>query len=99
MDIFFLPRVVPIRFTGKVTSNFKGGVRIFLFPVLLFVVALLAKGRGVGCFLARSGAFLASIRCGLVVSNILKVVLVTRVCIVCTSFIWIFPGGVSDLRG
>lgn len=64
MDVFFLPDVVPMRFTGKVTSSCKEGVRVFLFPVLRILVAFLAKQRGMGCYLARSGAFLASVRFG-----------------------------------
>lgn len=67
---FFMPSMIPIRFSGRIADFYLGGIEIFLFPLLQLIILYLSGRERIKYFLTHSKAYVTDFQYNWVISGL-----------------------------
>lgn len=87
VSAFFLSQITPVHFANGIAADFGNKIEIFLFPILLFIIALLTGKENIKYFLTHSKTFLTDMQYNLMIDGVLGIVLIAEVYVIYSSFL------------
>lgn len=85
ISIFFLPEIIPVHFANGVADDFGNKIEIFLFPVLLLIIAILSGREKVKYLLTHSKSFLMDIQYNLMIDGVLGIIIIAEIYVIYAS--------------
>ncbi len=86
LSVFFLPQTIPVHFANGIADGYGNKVEIFMFPVLLLLLAYLTGKENIKYYLTHSKSFLTDFQYNLIVNGVLVLILFAELYVIYASF-------------
>lgn len=79
VSVFFLPQLIPVHCSIEIVEDCGDNMELFLFPILLVVIAAFTENKKLKQIFTRSETCLTSLQYNLIVSGVLGGILFTEI--------------------
>ena len=86
LSVFFLPHTIPVHFANGIVDGYGNKAEIFLFPVLLLLLAYLTGKENIKYYLTHSKSLLTDFQYHLMVDGVLVLILLAELYVIYASF-------------